>query len=378
MELDLGNPKDILRIRGAKQDKLLIGPKWVSIGITKRCNINCRYCLMTPFRDIIRKRDKSGAQDMDFAHFREIIDDCRQLGVEQITLDGGEPFLHPEISKFINYADQCGLNIVINTNGTFDNKALESLKNVSVVNFNLSATNSKDYRKLQGAKENQFNRVLNNIRCAAKFKKNNGKNPFINIVFVINKYNFRDFKNIFGFAKSAGADGILFKIMRFNTNTKELAITSSDVRILKNDIKEIAAGAGHKMIKSNIKDLCEFLRVADFKCVFEEIDFNGMYSGDFYFKRKMKNGFKCYFSWFFADIEVTGDVFLCCARRSIPAIGNIYEKRFKDLWGSAKAGIARSDMKKNVDIGKKKWKECAYCSNIELSENLEAFIENTA
>lgn len=284
------------------------------------------------------------------------------LGAEQITLSGGEPFLHPEISKFIDYVYYAGLNLVINTNGTFESKLIANLKKVSVVNFNLSSTTPAGYQKLQGNR-NLFNKVLNNIQSAHKLKNKTHRNPFINIVFVMNKYNYKDFNKILGFTKSIGGDGVVFEIMRSNNNTKELALTPNHIESLKNEIRKIIHRGEHKTIRTNIKELCQFLLEAEFKGNFEKIDYNGMYTRDFYFNRRIKKGFNCYYGWFFLQIAITGDVFSCCTRLSAP-IGNIYEKRLKEIWNSAEASKVRSDMKENIDINKKKWKECVYCSNI--------------
>ena len=78
----------------------------VHINITEKCGRNCPYCYV----------DRSKGRDMAYEDFKAIIDKCVANKVFQVTIGGGEPFMHPEISKFVDYASQ-RINICTTSNG---------------------------------------------------------------------------------------------------------------------------------------------------------------------------------------------------------------------------------------------------------------------
>ena len=358
-----------MRLKGALQDKIFIGPKSIWIGITKRCNLACKYCLIMPFSGIINKQRKAAKEDMDFGDFTRIVDDCHALRVEQITLSGGEPFMHPKISEIINYIKQKNIGLSINTNGNFDRRFIKDLGGVSNLNINLSVLNHRQYQRLYGADKAAFNNVLENIRSIARLKKSENKKPLINVSFVINKYNFRDLDKMIPFAKKYGVDSIRFKMMRSNKNTKELAIAAGELRELKGIIKKVIKNGQYKIIKTNILEICQFLREVNLKVNCKNTDFYGLYAVDFYFDRQINDDFKCYYGWFSSGIGISGHVSLCCIRK-LTFIGNVYEKSFKEIWNSKDAHKVRLGMKNDLDMKKKSWQECTYCTNVQFNNDI--------
>jgi MoaA/NifB/PqqE/SkfB family radical SAM enzyme len=76
------------------------------INITGRCNKLCEYCYV-----------QQKHYDMPFHDFKILVDKAVDAGVFQITLGGGEPLLHPEINKFMEYASP-KINVCTTTNGS--------------------------------------------------------------------------------------------------------------------------------------------------------------------------------------------------------------------------------------------------------------------
>ena len=355
------NLRDGLRLKSILKNKVFIGPKNISIGITKRCNLTCKYCLGEPFDSFRRQHKNRAGDELSFKRFTEIADDCHNLGVEHITLCGGEPSLHPKIKKMIAYIKEKNMLFSMNSNGTFDKDLRMDLMEATLLNINISATNRKDYQMLQGGDKKLFNKVLDNIRCIAK-NKTLEKSPIINITFVLNKYNFFHMEDMIDLARNICVDRIQFKIMRFNKNINDLAITHSYSKKFKKILKKVVETQGYKKISTNIKDICRLLVETDFNKHCEVTDFYGLFNGDFYFRRDYNDDFSCYYGWFSANIGPWGDVFFCCTNR-LTYIGNIYEKSFEEIWNSKYAHKIRLAMKHNFNIKKRFWKPCTYCTN---------------
>lgn len=103
--------------------------------INEVCNQRCSYCFASEF--VNKKRN-----DMSFANFKKavkFINTAKQNN--RVGIIGGEPLLHPEFDKFINYLDKNKdvKRFVIFTNGVFllnHKKCIESKKAGILINVN--------------------------------------------------------------------------------------------------------------------------------------------------------------------------------------------------------------------------------------------------
>jgi MoaA/NifB/PqqE/SkfB family radical SAM enzyme len=72
-------------------------PNDIMIEITNNCNLNCATCYV--------HRDSRKKEFMSFEFFKEIIDQIPEKNKKTISLyNYGEPLMHKEIDKFIEYA----------------------------------------------------------------------------------------------------------------------------------------------------------------------------------------------------------------------------------------------------------------------------------
>jgi len=88
----------------------------IQIELTSRCNERCLHCYI-PQND--------GNQDMDSSLLWNILDQCWDIGLDQITLSGGEPMLHPDFWKVIEHANwnNCKVRVFSNLTLLNDNMA---------------------------------------------------------------------------------------------------------------------------------------------------------------------------------------------------------------------------------------------------------------
>jgi MoaA/NifB/PqqE/SkfB family radical SAM enzyme len=86
-------------------------PLFATVNVTGRCNLNCKYCFFQP----------RSLQHMKWEDFRKVINQLVELEVFFINLSGGEPFIHPQIDRFIQYAHSKFQHVVVLTNGTILN-----------------------------------------------------------------------------------------------------------------------------------------------------------------------------------------------------------------------------------------------------------------
>jgi len=81
----------------------------LDIELTKRCNLRCLYCYAAPGE---KQKD-----ELSFEELKNTIDEARGLGLRTLTLTGGEPLLDEKYFDIATYAHECGLSVLLFTNG---------------------------------------------------------------------------------------------------------------------------------------------------------------------------------------------------------------------------------------------------------------------
>lgn len=110
----------LLRARFTNSTK----PVMASFYITSKCNLRCSYCYV-----VDPKYSKQLLKaNYTYAELVPIIDEFYSLGLRMVFLLGGEPMIHKEFDKIIEYLHKKGIVIHVLTNGMFIHKHLDALK----------------------------------------------------------------------------------------------------------------------------------------------------------------------------------------------------------------------------------------------------------
>lgn len=81
--------------------------RWLSIILTFKCNLSCKYCLY---------KGEKGA--IGFGLVKNLLKEAKQLKYKAVSFSGGEPSTHPNFMEIIEYANGLGFEVEIVTNGT--------------------------------------------------------------------------------------------------------------------------------------------------------------------------------------------------------------------------------------------------------------------
>ena len=127
--------------------------KEISIEIIRKCPNKCLHCSSLSSEDC--------TEIIPFKKFKEVVNGVKKLGLKTICFSGGEPFLHPEIVKMVQYVYNKGLQCYIYSSGIY----MDVLKNrssipeeilqgiqgkVKKIIFNIEATNEDTYSTIMG------------------------------------------------------------------------------------------------------------------------------------------------------------------------------------------------------------------------------------
>lgn len=99
----------------------------ICINITRRCNLHCTYCYVY---DFVNQKNRKEKMDLSFEQIKQKINLSM---IDGVYLTGGEPFMHPEIKKIINYFFENSKKINIATNALLlDDDILHFMSNKNI------------------------------------------------------------------------------------------------------------------------------------------------------------------------------------------------------------------------------------------------------
>ena len=248
------------------------------IYVTYGCNFSCNGCLCNQFN--------AEKVFMDFEQFKRITTQLKEYGVKSIELGGGgEPLLHPDIEKIINWiVNKLHLHLGIITNGSMlYYKPLCCL-----------IADKADYIRVS-LYENSYNSVIKKVEKLIQIKEAINGKATIGIKFLADQNN----QN---FILSAIKQSVLIPgINHISVKAKRGDSQIFDYSVLQKQINDL-----------HDERICVNLN----KTILTE---------------------KCWLSPIHTMIDPKGNVYICCYymdREKEHCIGNILEKDFDQIWGS--------------------------------------------
>ncbi|MBU1088042.1 MAG: radical SAM protein [Candidatus Omnitrophica bacterium] len=82
-------------------------PLLINWAITYKCNNQCLYC----------KIAEQKVEELETSQIIKLIDVLHKENSLMINFTGGEPLVHPDIDKILQYTAEKGISIILNTNG---------------------------------------------------------------------------------------------------------------------------------------------------------------------------------------------------------------------------------------------------------------------
>ena len=99
--------------------------------IIETCLNNCMFCSTNS--------NCNKTQIIKFEDFKRTIDYFMTTGgIEELSLSGGEPLLHPELIKMVEYSKSLGIRTVIFTSGVTNNIGPSQAEKTKILDERLS------------------------------------------------------------------------------------------------------------------------------------------------------------------------------------------------------------------------------------------------
>lgn len=157
-----------------------IAPITIDMALTRACNYGCHYCYA-----MLQENDR---KVIDRKVIFDFLEDCAEIGVKGISLvSDGESTISPVFVDTVRRGSELGISMAVGTNGFVLNerKLEEVLPHLTYLRVNISAGERQRYAEIMGVKEHWFDRVCENIRNMAKIKKRDGLDVTIGMQMVL-------------------------------------------------------------------------------------------------------------------------------------------------------------------------------------------------
>ncbi len=179
-------------------------PLELAIELTNHCNADCIMC---PRQKMLREKGY-----MSFDLFKKIADEARDY-VELAFLHlAGEPLLHPDLSRILDYCGKIGLNTSLSTNAILLNKVnsrrlIESPLKLLTLSFD--GVTKGTYESTR--RRSNFENTHNNIEDFLRYKSESKNAPYTAIQLIYMKENVGEVKDFIKKWKKSNIDSVRIK-----------------------------------------------------------------------------------------------------------------------------------------------------------------------
>jgi len=278
-------------------------PIYLEIAPVGVCNHRCIFCAV----DYLGYKRRI----LDMEVIKKTLKDASLLGVRSIMFAGeGEPLLHKDICAMVRFTKVLGIDSAITTNGVLliKEKSYQLLKYLSWIRISLNAGTSKTYAKVHRTSEEDFYKVLDNIKEAVKIKNKYKHKATIGVQLLLIPENKNEVFILAKILKKLGVD--YFSVKPYSQHP--LSICRKRLNFKYSQLLPL----GEKL---------KVLETSRFKIVFRDITMARL--------SVAKDYKRCLGLPFWAYIDSCGDVYSCSAflgKHSF-CYGNIYNESFSDI-----------------------------------------------
>jgi len=133
-------------INSGSHGETLSAPGRVHFYYTKACNLNCTHCFT---------KNSNPKYEMTYAEKISMLDQMHELGVNEILIGGGEPFIQKDFPNFVEESLKRGIVTKVFTNGLLlDDTLIARMKNwnLKYMSISIDGCTEEEYEFVRGVK----------------------------------------------------------------------------------------------------------------------------------------------------------------------------------------------------------------------------------
>jgi len=324
-----------------------VGPFFVDVDLTNRCNLQCVGCLYhSPYLED-RPQGDSLAGDLPLNLFERLCSELGAMGTTTLVLQGaGEPMLHPDLPEIIQVAKSHGFDVELITNGILlTQEKVEALlaARLDGLKVSLWASSPDQYQYIYpGTDPEYLSKVVDGLKLVAPVKAERcSDRPLLAVYQPLSRHNFQSIDAMVELAYGSGCNGLLF----------------APLGTVLGELSSIALGPEEEgQVRRSLSKARQKLDSLGLQHNIDQVLLRYELGRDVW--RKLP----CYMAWLHARIRVDGSVQPCGRCDPTVDFGNLNEQSFPEIWNSpAIRAFRRRAMTKDglASIGERC--DCNYC-----------------
>lgn len=286
--------------------------KYIQLYPTTKCNQQCPFCF---------NPESGPSADLTFNNALALLDILTDNGINDIDIMGGEPFLIPWITDFLERGLAKGMSLNISTNGSIPG-LFERLRGISHERFNigisLEGSTAGKHNRLTGS--NNFATTLLSIKKLVGFSLN----PIVKTVY--NKETADDIQNIVDLVRGVGVRRyyiIHMDILSKNETGMKHSVPYGAFLDFHQKIKKVNPDIGIHRVNASCFD-----------------------------KNTLPPGVRCAGGVRKLSVMPDGSVYPCNLFHNMKdfELGNIFRDKFSDIWANARLNSFRMHQENRCGI----------------------------
>jgi MoaA/NifB/PqqE/SkfB family radical SAM enzyme len=311
---------------------------------TLACTARCETCST---RRALHKVKIRGHQ-LNISHWKKLFWELNELGLNKLTLSGGEPTLYKDLIELIKEGKKYGWEIGLNTNGSLIDEELASRLHAAGLNW-ISLSIYSATRGFHDRIRNHtglWQKALSAATCFANIKERLDPCFRVCMQTIICKENYHQFPELVRLAYRMKFCSITFSYLEADYKERkylldERQITEFRSEVIPRVVDIISKSAAEKLVKR--------IATSAVKSIYRsgDISINDYALGIY------RSFGPCEIPSFFAIILANGDVHPCniVEYTHYPVVGNLRKRSFREIWGGDEWANFR---KEGFDL-------CRYC-----------------
>ena len=345
-------------LEGIESGTPLLPPRVVEISWQDRCNIDCFFCSTAEVR--------AGGFEISRERLLTLFDEMRGLGVRAARLTGGgEPLFRRDAAELIGELGKRGIRVAdVTTNAVLlTEPVVRALyaAGCDEIHVSLNTADADSYAAMMQTSPRNFDRVLENVRRAARIKREMRSECRLKLQFLIYADNFRQIPAMRRVFEESEADTFWFNGL-FPVRPMP-AMSDADVDEMLQLYEELLAedGAGPRRDPFDRftgfsfweRDIAE--RIADStRRALRRAPLPrrigaaaGRIRKGVAARRLARLHEFCLIGWYATSINANGDVVPCCILqdRKTAVLGNIRRSTLEEIWEGAEYARFRRELR---------------------------------
>lgn len=191
-------------------------PEAVTLFLTYRCNLHCKMCGQWGETGVSKRMPSTAIRrELTTQELMNCIDGVAGFK-PSITLFGGEPFLHQDVTALIQRIKMHGMHCVVITNGSLLAEIAASVVRSGLDELNISLDGNEVRHDHIRGMVGLFARIASGIKEINQEKKMQGvRKPLINVQCTITKYNQEFLEDMLNVAKELEVNSVTFHNLIF-------------------------------------------------------------------------------------------------------------------------------------------------------------------